>query len=47
MPALLSVYESVFVIDNERLVHKVNEQKFMVIAPRLRSLQKRKLLIVW
>ena len=35
----LAVYESVFVIDNERLVHKVNELKFMVIAIRSRSLQ--------
>ena len=34
-----AVYESVFVIDNERLVHKVNELKFMVIAVRIRSLQ--------
>ena len=28
----LTVYESVLVIDNERLVHKVNELKFMVNA---------------
>ena len=35
----LAVYESVFVIDNERLVHKVNELKFMVIATSIYSHQ--------
>jgi hypothetical protein len=29
-----AVYESVLVIDNEGLVHKVNEMKFMVITAR-------------